>query len=149
MKKSMEYIKMILRYFPIMTVVIMMVSAGYVTFFWGANANVSVMLIWQILLVSLLCSLSPLFFYCDEKKKMGKKQFWFRWLLCYIYVNIVVLGLGISFGWFDPSKLPMVIGMLLAIAIAFVLIASFVFLLDLRTTNEINRKLRERNGERY
>ncbi|MBQ9136221.1 MAG: hypothetical protein IJX66_09040 [Lachnospiraceae bacterium] len=147
MKKILECLKLVLHYFPVITVVVMIVSAGYVTFFWGADENVSIALLWQILLVSLICSGSPLFFCQRKPKEMGKGEFWFRWGLCYIYVNVVVLGFGIGFKWFEPSKLPMVIGMLLAIAIAFVIIAGFVFLVDMKTADAMNQKLKERNKE--
>lgn len=147
MKKILECLKWVLHYFPVITVVVMIVSAGYVTFFWGADENVSIALLWQILLVSLICSGSPLFFCQRKPKEMGKGEFWFRWVLCYIYVNVVVLGFGIGFKWFEPSKLPMVIGMLLAIAIAFVIIAGFVFLVDMKTADAMNQKLKERNKE--
>lgn len=147
MKKILECLKLILHYFPVITVVIMIVSAGYVTFFWGADENVSIALLWQILLVSLICSVSPLFFYQRKPKEIGKVEFWLRWVLCYVYVNVIVLSFGVSFDWFDPSKLPMVIGMLLAIAIAFVIIAGFVFLVDKKTADAMNQKLKERNKE--
>ena len=146
MNRFVECIKMVMHYFTIITVTIMVVAASYVTVFWGTHANVEITLLWQILFVALLCSFSCLFF-GTRQKGLSRKQFWLRWGICFVYVNIVVLGFGVSFDWFEPSSLPMLIGMMVAIVVAFGMIATIIFLMDLKTTDEINQKLRERNGE--
>ena len=146
MSKYIEGLKMIWQNFTIVTVAVMAAAASYVTIFYGAHANVEIILLWQIMLVSFLCSISQ--FICGlGKKEMSKKQFCLRCFGAYIYVNVVVLGLGVGFKWFDISSLPMVIGMLLAVLVAFVFVIAVLFFIDLKTTDEINRKLRERNGE--
>ena len=50
------------------------------------------------------------------------------------------------FGWFDISSLPMVAGMLLCILLVVLTVALVVYLVDSRTTEEINQKLQERNA---
>lgn len=146
MNKFVECLKMIWRNFTIITVAVMIAAASYITVFYGGHAKVEVILLWQIVLVSFLCSLGQLFFGI-EKKESSKKKFWICCFTSYIYVNIVVLGLGMLFGWFEYSSLPMLIGMMIAIVVAFVFVVVVLFLIDLKTTDEINRKLRERNGE--
>ena len=69
------------------------------------------------------------------KKELSKKQFCIRCFGAYIYVNAVVLGLGLKFMWFDSSSLSMIIGMLFAV--------TTIFFIDLKTTDEINRRLKE------
>lgn len=148
MKVLMEHIKSILHYFSIITVAVMIVAASYITIFHGAyNTNLEVKLLWQILLVSFFCAFSYLFFYKKSDKPAETREFILRFVLCYIYVNIVVMGLGFWFKWFDISSIPMVIGMFIAIIVAFMLITGGVFLVDKKTTDEINKKLKERNGE--
>ncbi len=146
MNKVIENIKQMLYYFSIIAVVVMTVSAGYITVFQGVNSIIETKVLWQILLVSFLCAQSYWFFY-SIKPELGKGEFRIRWILCFIYVNAVVLGLGYCFTWFLPSSLPMVIGMEVAIVVAFVVISGCVFLMDLKTTDEINKKLKERNRE--
>lgn len=146
MNKWVEDLKNILRYFTIITVAIMVVSASYISVFYGVSARVEVTLLWQILLVAFLCAFSCLFFK-TKKGQLKSGAFVLRWFICYIYVNVVVMISGVCFEWFDPGSLPMLIGMVVAILIAFAFIAVIVFLIDLKTTDEINRKLRERNGK--
>lgn len=146
MNRLIECTKMVFHYFTIITVASMVVAASYITIFYGSHVEVEVTILWQILFVAFLCSLSCLFFGMG-KKELSRKQFWFRWIICYVYVNIVVLGFGTCFAWFQLSSLPMLMGMMFAIIIAFVIIALLIFLIDLKTTDEINQKLRERNGE--
>ena len=146
MSKYIEGLKTIWQNFTIVTVAVMVAAATYVTNFYGAHANVEIILLWQIMLVSFLCSLSQ--FLCGlGKKELSKKQFCIRCFGAYIYVNVVVLGLGLKFKWFDSSSLPMIIGMLFAVMVAFLFVVAVIFFIDLKTTDEINRKLKERNGE--
>ena len=147
MKNAIYLLKETVRYFFIITVLVLIVSAGYVTFFYGLDSYVNVRMLWQILFVSFLGSLSRLLFHVREGKTLGKAEYGFRWLLCYIYVNTVVLGFGFLFEWFDASSVPMVIGMLVAIVIVYLFVAAFVFWMDKKTTEEINEKLKERNSD--
>lgn len=146
MSKWIEIVKDTLHYFSIITVAVIIVAASYITVFFGAQADIDVRLLWQILIVSLFCSFSHLWFCHNDKRELGKKEYLFRWFLCYIYVNVVVLGFGFGFRWFEPSNIFMVIGMLVGIIVAFAIIGGCIFILDLRTSNEINQKLQERNG---
>ncbi len=147
MNKLLENMKLALHYFAITTVMVMIVGAGYVTVFWGADVNVGVVLIWQLLLVSLLTSMCHLFFYTKDGRELFGKELALRYALAYIYVNVVVLGLGFLFKWFNPQSLPMVSGMVVVILVAFVVICSVAFWTDLKTADEINRKLMERNKD--
>lgn len=145
MKKVLYLLKETIRYFFVITVLVLFVSAGYVSVFWGLDSLVSVKLLWQILFVSFLGSLSHLLFRSKDNGVLSKKAYGLRWLFCYIYVNTMVLGFGFLFQWFDISSLPMVIGMLVAIAFVFLVVAAFVFWKDKKTSEEINQKLLERN----
>lgn len=147
MKNAMNLLKETLRYFVIITVLVLFVAASYITVFYGLDSYVTVKVLWQILFVSFLASLSYIFFRTKQGKTLSKKAFYFRWLLCYVYVNAAVLGFGWLFEWFDISSLSMVIGMLIAILFGFLGVAAFIFWMDTKTSEEINQKLRERNAE--
>ena len=86
MNKFVECLKMIWRNFTIITVAVMIAAASYITVFYGGHAKVEVILLWQIVLVSFLCSLGQLFFGI-EKKESSKKKFWICCFTSYIYVN--------------------------------------------------------------
>lgn len=147
MNKNWEKIKLGLYYFAVTTVVVMIVAASYITIFYEADATISVLLLWQILLVSFLTSLSHLFFDNKGKKELSGIRYVIRCGMSYIYVNVVVLGLGYCFSWFNLQSMPMVIGMILTVPCAFAIIVGTTFWIDLKTADEINRKLRERNKE--
>lgn len=148
MNKIIETIKRTLQYFAVITVGVTAAAAGYITFFYGSNTVIHVDILWQILIVSFICSLCQWFFYHPGEKEPGKRQFLFRWFLSYCYVNAVVLGFGSFFEWYDITDILMVLGMLVAILLVFVIVAAYGFRLDLKTAEEINRKLRERNESR-
>lgn len=144
MKNILELLKETIRYFFIITVLVLMVTAGYISFFWGVDAQVNVAVLWQILFVSFLGSLSNLIFATKKERILSRLEFWLRWLGCYLYVNTVVLGFGSLFQWFDRNSLPMVAGMLVAIGSVFLVVAAVVFRVDKKTSEEINRILKER-----
>lgn len=147
MNKNWEKIKLGLYYFAVTTVVVMIITASFITIFHGKDVHLSVNLLWQILLVSFLSSSSHAFFYTKNGKMLSGKSYVIRWAITYIYVNVVVLGLGYLFSWFNPQSMPMVIGMLLAIPCAFAMIFGATFWIDKKTADEINQKLSERNKE--
>ena len=147
MKNAMNLLKETVRYFVIITVLVLFVSAAYITAFYGLDSYVTVKVLWQILFVSFLGSLSHILFRTRQNRTLSKKAYYFRWLLCYVYVNAVVLGFGWLFEWFDISSLPMVVVMLIAILVVFLVVTAFVFLMDTKTSEEINQKLKERNNE--
>jgi len=147
MKKAGEVLNETMKYFFMITVLILIASSVYVSVFYGSDASVQVIFLWQIMLAAFLSSLSRLLFYTRQNRTMGKAEYWVRWFLCYGYVNLVNLGLGLWFGWFDVSNLPMVAGMLVCILLVFLTVAIGVYLVDSGTTKEINQKLQERNAE--
>lgn len=146
MKKIIELFNETMKYFFMITVLILIASSVYVSVFYGVDASVQVIFLWQIMLASFLSSLSRLLFYTRQNRTMGKTEYWIRWIFCYGYVNVVNLGLGFLFGWFDISNLSMVAGMLLCILLVYLTVAIVVYLVDSKTTEEINRKLQERNA---
>lgn len=146
MKKIIELFNETMKYFFMITVLILIASSVYVSVFYGVDASVQVIFLWQIMLAAFLSSLSRLLFYTRQSRTMGKTEYWIRWILCYGYVNVVNLGLGFLFGWFDVSNLSMVAGMLLCILLVYLTVAVVVYLVDSKTTEEINRKLQERNA---
>lgn len=146
MKKIVQGLKETLKYFFVITVLILIAATFYISVFYGPEAAVQVVFLWQIILVSFLSSLSWLIFYTGKNRTIGKREYRLRWGLCYVYVNVVNLGLGLLFGWFELSNLPMVAGMLFCIFVVYVAVALVVYLVDARTTQEINQRLQERYG---
>lgn len=134
-----------LHHYMIITFAVLIVTACYITFLVGKDTMVGVEILWQILGVSFLCSLSELFFGMPEGKEYSKKQWIVRWILCYIYVNVVVLFAGFHFGWYSLESIPMVVGMMLSIAIVYGFAYVVIYYMDVKTADQMNKKLLERN----
>lgn len=131
--------------YMIITFAVLVVTATYITLLVGDGIQFGVEILWQILTVSFLCSLSEIIFATPDGKEMSKTQWIVRWILCYIYVNVVVLGCGFYFGWYLPESMPMVVGMLVCIAAVFAFVYGVTYYMDVRTADQMNQKLLERN----
>ncbi|MDE6128514.1 MAG: DUF3021 domain-containing protein [Lachnospiraceae bacterium] len=118
-------------------------SAVYITIFWG-ESTLGVKLLWEILLVSFLCSLGTLMY---PEKQTSKKVLWLLRALHYVLVNMVVLGCGICFEWFYADNLLMVLGMLLLIATIFVTASLILWKRAAHAAELMNERLKMYQGE--
>ena len=110
--------------------------------------TVEAALLWQMLLVSGLCTLTALIYPWD--REMGKVETIVRTMVQYVLVNVIVLGGGILFYWYDTSKLYSVAGMVLSIAIVFGAVAAGSWkraALDAARMNEKLERYQERIGQ--
>lgn len=105
--------------FVYVTACVVLGSAIYITIFWP-QATLGVEIFWQILSVSFLTSLGVCFY---PKEEVSSKYTLVCCILHYIYVNAVVLGCGIWFGWFYADNMAMVLGMIILIALVFILVS--------------------------
>jgi len=94
---------------------VLFATAFFITFFMPKE-ELEVSLLWQILFVSLLCSVGGLI---HSEKSISRKKKALLVFLHYVEVNAVVLGFGMYFSWFSIEYLPHVIGMLLMINVIF------------------------------
>lgn len=101
-------------------------------------------LLWQILIVSFLCSIG-IFIY--PEREVSKKTMLWLIILHYIEVNAVVLGSGILFEWFHVGNLMQVIGMLIMIAVIFVVVSVVCFRRAGQLANRMNEQLRKMQEE--
>lgn len=125
--------------FVCVTTCVVFASAIYITLFWQ-EAQLDVSILWQILIVSLLCSLGSLLY---PKKIKTKRAMNLIIILHYIYINLVVLGCGFLFEWFYINDAGMVLGMLFTIAIIFVFMSILFYRTAKKQTQNLNDQLRE------
>ena len=141
----MKQIKSLLFTFVCVTTCVVFATACFTTVFWP-QAVLGTEILWQILLVSFLCSMG-IFIY-PEREVEGKKTLLLVFLH-YLEVNAVVLGCGIWFEWFYIDNPAMVIGMVVMILFIFVLVSYVVWKDAKRMAALMNEKLREyQNPER-
>lgn len=74
-------------------------------------------LLWQMMLVSGVCTLTSLIY--PWNREMGKVEIVVKTVVHYVLVNVIVLVSGALFEWYDPSKFYSIAAMVLTIAIIF------------------------------
>lgn len=79
--------------------------------------RVESVLLWQMMLVSGLCTLTSLIY--PWNREMGKVEIIVKTVFHYVLVNVIVLGSGALFEWYNPSKFYSVAAMVLTIAAIF------------------------------
>lgn len=132
-------IKATLYAFVCVTTCIVFASALFTTIFWQGSA-IGTEMLWQILIISALCSLGTMI-YPDYEVTKGKEVF--LTLIHYIIVNVVVMGGGLMFGWFDADNLLMVLLMLLLIAVIYFLVSAVMWKRAADMAVLMNEKLAE------
>ena len=139
-----EKMKLLLDIFGKITAGVLMAAAAYITIFWGTEAKISAMILWQVLIVSAVCSVPVLLFAADNGKELSKRGMFVRQLLYFLFVNVVVLGLGSLFDWFEFRNVSMVLVMEAMIIAVYVLVNVVSYLSDRAAAQNMNEKLQER-----
>ncbi len=104
--------------------------------------KVSPNILWQILLVSALCTASTLLYPWEHK--MNKTEFLIRVAIHYILINIIVLGFGRRFNWYQPTHLRSFLSMLITIAVIFAIVSLISWSRSAKDAKKMNEQL-----ERY
>lgn len=131
--------------FCMVTTGIVFATLIYVKIFYGMN-DLDADILWQILVTSFLCSLGNLI---HPMREVGKRRFMVDVLLHYLYINVVVLGTGDYFEWFDLSVPSMTLGMMILILIIFVAISAVIWTMETRESRRLNEKLQEYQNRRH
>lgn len=74
-------------------------------------------LLWQMMLVSGICALTALIY--PWNREMSKMEAIVKTVIHYVLVNVIVLGSGALFDWYDPSEFHSIAAMVLTIAVIF------------------------------
>lgn len=117
-------IKTVLYTFVFVTTCVLFATALFTTIFNAESGVVGTDTLWQILGVSGLCSAGSLIY---PEHDVGKKTIVCLKIVHYIYVNVVVLGCGIRFDWFDRNSIPMVVAMVMLIAGIFLAVSAVMW----------------------
>ena len=136
-----EKLKMLMDIFGKVTFGVLIAAAVFISVFGGFDAQISVKILWQILAVSAVCSVPVLMF--DSSKELSKKGMFARQLLYFIFVNIVVLGLGKLFEWFSFQNFSMVLFMEVLIIAVYAVVNIICYLSDRADAQSMNEKLLE------
>lgn len=143
MIRFIKYMQIIFSVYVKITTFVVLAAAVYIGVFWGADTELSVVILWQILIVSGICSLVSLV-PMNGEKELSKASLLFRNALSYAYINIVVLGFGFYFNWFYFSNWKMVLGMEICILMVFIAVMLTEYFIEYKTAEKMNEKLKER-----
>lgn len=123
------------------------VTATYIPVFYGWQTQIEVNILWQILGLSIVCTLGSVILPLEDGREVSKTSMLVRTILYYLYINVVVLGLGFLFEWFTFRNMPQVLGMEIAIAAVFLAVYFFSYCAQCREAERMNEKLREREKQ--
>ena len=134
-------------YFSFLIHIFSMVMAGVVlavaifTTIIDPVEEIESILLWQMLLVSGLCTMTALIH--PWSREMSKVEAIVKTLIQYVLINVIVLGSGALFRWYNPSKFYSVLGMVLTIAIIFGTITASSWKRAALDAARMNEKLEE------
>ena len=123
--------------FASITTGIVFSAAVFCSIFWN-DADMGPEILWQILLVALICSLGKAIL---PARELSKKEMAFYALLYYLYVVITVFACGLGFGWFDPARVVMLVVMFCLITIIYAAVWIIMLARDKKTAEILNEKL--------
>lgn len=132
-------IKEIFLTFCMITTGIVAATLIYVKIYYAMN-DLDANILWQILFTSFLCSLGNLI---HPVREVGKRRFKIDLLLHYLYINVVVLGMGNFYEWFDLSIPSMTLGMAVLIIVIFIVISAIIWTMEKWESRRMNEKLLE------
>lgn len=136
--------KMWMDVFGKITVGAVISAAIFITVFWGSDTQISIRILWQVLALSFVCSMGILMFPGEGEQELSKKGMFVRRILCFVFENVTVLGLGYVFGWFAFSNLTMVLLMEVLIIAVFAVVCGIGYFNEYVTAQSMNRKLKEK-----
>lgn len=98
-------------------------------------------ILWQIPAVSGVITFVSLIYPWD--RPIGKPEIVVRTAVHYVLVNMIVLGAGVAFDWYNPKSVVSVISMMVTIAIIFVVVSCVSWTRSARDAKKMNEKLKE------
>lgn len=115
-------------------------AAIFITMF-IPEQTLSVVILWQIISMSAVCSLGNLFYY--SKKEIGKRNMKLRIIFHYLYINFIVIGGAFLFRWSAPKYLPQIIVLFFLILLVYIVIMITEFDYETKTAKKLNDQLKK------
>lgn len=138
----MKFIKYFLSFFcTITTAIVFVMQLNLLT---AENPVISTSVFWQILLSGFITSVVTTLGFSFNFRT--KAQAAVASLIHFAVLCAVMVGLGIWFGWMDIS-LEGILSMCVSVAIVYVMVFAISYIQMKKEADELNRALKERNGE--
>lgn len=124
-----------------------LIATAFFTTILSPAENISQSTLWQILFVSLLCTLST--FLYPWERKMGRAELYIRVGIHYLLINMIVLGFGSRFDWYQPIHLKSILAMLLTIAVIFAVVSYISWNRSAKDAQKMNERLEQYQDTRF
>lgn len=101
----------------------------------------------QMAVVSFVCALSCFIFPWDCVMK--KKEIVIRTGIHYLLINLIVLGAGSLFGWYQVKDLKSLLAMMISIASIYAIVSGAAWRRTAQDTKRLNEKLEQYRGKKH
>lgn len=135
----MQRIKNLASLFPNITTGILISAAIFISVSKESQV-ITTNILWQLIICSFLCTMGSVIY---PAKELPKKQTALLSVINYIYVNMIVIGCGIVFEWFDLEDWGKIMILSLLVAIVFIVVWCISVFKGQRLANEMNKRLAE------
>lgn len=135
-----EITKLLGRTFVVVTTFSLLATALFISFFYpGEEFHVNIL--WQILAISFLTSLTSLVF-CSNRT-ISKKEVLVRMFLQMLMVLIILVSCAFCFEWVSLSRISLLLAFVLLVIIVYLVIFSLLYFSEAKNAEKINQKLYE------
>lgn len=119
-------------------------AAAFFTTLLSPAETISQNTLWQILFVSFLCALSTFLYPWD--RRISRTELYVRGVIQYLLINMIVLGFGSRFGWYQPIHGKSILSMVLTIAIIFAAVSFISWSHSAKDAQKMNERLEQYRG---
>lgn len=119
----------------------MVIAVAVFTTIVNPTERIEAVILWQIPGVSAVITFVSLIYPWD--RPMGKLEIVVRKAAHYVLVNLIVLGAGVMFDWYDPKSAGSVIAMEVAIAVIFAFVSGISWRRSAKDAKRMNERLKE------
>lgn len=135
----MNRIKNIASLFPNITTGVLISASIFINCL-GRQEKITSNILWQLLLCAFLGTIGSLIY---PTKELPKRQTVILSVINYIYVNMIVIGCGIVFEWFDLADWGKIMLLIFLVAVVFVVVWGISVLKQQKLADEMNKRLAE------
>ena len=104
--------------------------------------------LWYLTLMALFCALGEVIIMESETRSRSKKETLIRFLCHYIYINTVVIFLGIRVGWFSLVNYIEIVVLAIMIAVIYLINTLISYYKDKNLADKMNRILSSMEEEK-
>lgn len=140
-----DFFKKQLQLFFLITTCTLFSSALFITIF-EHGMKITSEFLWQILIFSLLGTLSMFILYSE--KALSRIEANIRKILHYIAINVLLIGLGLYWGWFSTEHKFQIFVIIINVAVVYAVIEVLLYFINARQAEKLNEKIKEYKSHR-